>query len=238
LVRPTGAFLFAGADVAWLLTVGWREGAALTAVAVAVAALVVVPWTVRNEVVLHGFLPISIQDDAAYGTFNADSAADPVFPYAWRPLPPSYSYLYDPRHPVSDLKFRALLQGAARHYIAQHPASLPQAFFWNGLSRLWDVRRPARALEEVRFEGRSRTVTKLGLWMYYALLPAALIGLWRWRRRRALVGALLATALGASLVFTIDSGTRYRAPFEPLIVVLACAALPWLRARPEPASTR
>jgi hypothetical protein len=36
---------------------------------------------------------------------------------------------------------------------------------------------------------------------------------------------VLALALAASVVFTIDAGTRYRAPLEPLIAVLACSAV-------------
>jgi hypothetical protein len=96
-----------------------------------------------------------------------------------------------------------------------------QAFFWNGLSRLWDIRHRSRSLAEVPFEGRSRLVTNLGLDAYDVLLPLALIGLWRARRRRYIVLGLLALAFGASIVFTTDSGTRYRAPLEPVIAVLA-----------------
>jgi hypothetical protein len=43
---------------------------------------------------------------------------------------------------------------------------VPKAFFWNGITRFWDIRRPARALNEVRFEGRSRVLTWVGLVMY------------------------------------------------------------------------
>jgi len=57
------------------------------------------------------------------------------------------------------------------------------------------------------------------------LFVLALAGLWRRRRRRELVWPVLALALAASIVFTIDSGTRYRAPLEPLIAVLACSAV-------------
>jgi hypothetical protein len=190
---------------------------------------VLAPWTIRNAVVMHGLVPVSLQDAAAYGTFNRDSANDPVLPYAWRPLPPSDAYLYDPRHPLSDVEFRSRLTKAARQYIRAHPSSVLKAFFWNGLSRLWDARRPSRALAEVHFEGRSRLVSKLGLWVYYVLAPLALLGLWRLRRRTSLVIPVAAIALGASLIFTIASGTRYRATLEPLIAVLALSALPWLR---------
>jgi 4-amino-4-deoxy-L-arabinose transferase-like glycosyltransferase len=237
LVRPTSEFLLLGALVAWGLAAGWRRGLRLTLLAAALAVLVVVPWTIRNEIVLHGFVPISMQDSAAYGTFNPTSASDPVWPYAWRADPPMVADLY--RHPLPDVKLRADLTHRALSYIQAHPLSVPSAFFWNGLSRLWDVRHRSRAVAEVRFEGRSRLVSELGLYCYYLLAPLCLLGLWRARRRRALAWAVLAMALGASIVFTVDSGTRYRAPLEPLIAVLACAGALGAggAARPLPGAT-
>jgi hypothetical protein len=54
----------------------------------------------------------------------------------------------------------------------------------------------------------------------------AVVGLaGEWRRRRALVITIAAIALAASVVYTTDGGTRYRAPLEPMIVVLACGTL-------------
>ena len=225
LVRTSDVFLFAGAIVAWSLATGWRGGIALTALAVLTCVLVVAPWTVRNAIVEHGFVPVAIDDAAAYGTFNAQAAHDPVWPYAWRPEPPDAVRLFSPQHPLSDITLHSRLLHLATTYIDAHPTSVPAAFFWNGLSRLWDIRHRARSLDEVHFEGRSRFVTNVGLDIYDVLLPLALIGLWRARRRRALVLGVLAVALGASIVFTADSGTRYRAPLEPLIAVLACAGV-------------
>ena len=224
-VRPSGEFLILGALVAWFVAVGWRRGLGLTAIAIVAAVLVVAPWTVRNAVVMHGFVPISMQDAAFYGTFNAQAAHDPIWPYAWRDDPPSVADLFDPRHPMSDVELRSKLIHRGLSYISAHPSSVPQAFFWNGLSRLWDIRRRSRSLAEVRFEGRSRLVTNLGLDAYAVLLPLALLGLWRSRRNRMLVLGVLAIAFGASVVFTADAGTRYRATLEPLIAVLACAAV-------------
>jgi 4-amino-4-deoxy-L-arabinose transferase-like glycosyltransferase len=225
LVRPTSFFLFAGVAAAWILATGWRRGSAMTAIAIAVAALVVVPWTIRNYVVTDGgFIPLSVQDAASYGTFNAEAASDPVYPYAWRPIlrdPPSVLE----GKPVNDGVLRSKLQSAALDYIRAHPFSVAEAFYWNGLSRLWDVRRPNRALDEVSFEGRSRTVTGVGLGMYYVLLPLAIVGLWRARRRREVVIPLLAIAIAASVVFTVASGTRYRATLEPVLATLACSAV-------------
>ncbi len=48
LIRPSSVFAFAGILAAWVLAAGWRRGTALTALAVAVAALTVLPWTIRT----------------------------------------------------------------------------------------------------------------------------------------------------------------------------------------------
>jgi hypothetical protein len=211
--------------VAWSVWLGFKRGVALSALAVAVAAVVVAPWTIRNAVVMHGFVPIAMDDAALYGTFNAQSAHDPIWPYAWRKDPASVAKLLDPAHPLPDPTLHSRLVHTALSYISAHPESVPEAFYWNGLSRLWDIRHRARSLAEVSFEGRSRLLTNLGLDVYDVLLPLAALGLWRARRRRALVLGVLAIALGAAVVFTGDSGTRYRATLEPLIALLACAGV-------------
>jgi 4-amino-4-deoxy-L-arabinose transferase-like glycosyltransferase len=224
LVRPTAMFLFAGIAAAWIVADGWRRGLLWTVATVGVAALVVLPWTVRNSIVTDGgFVPISVQDGAIYGTFNDEAANDPENPYSWRYIladPPDV--LEGP--PVDDATLRSELTEAGFDYIRDHPFSVVEAFFWNGLSRFWDVRRPGHAVDEVPFEGRSKPVTIAGLAMYYVLLPLALFGLWRVRERREILFPVLALAVAASIVFMTASGTRYRAPLEPLIVVLAVAA--------------
>jgi len=225
LVHPTSIIVLAPLAVSLIFRVGWRRAAALTALTVAVAVVVVAPWTIRNAIVEHGFVPISLEDAAAYGTFNPISANDPVFPYAWRPLDADTAFLYSRRHKLGDVAFRDRLDRYALHYIEHHPASLLHAFFWNGLSRLWDISHISHSLSQVHAEGRSRPVTLVGLYCYYVLFVLALAGLWRSRRRRELIWPILALALAASIVSTIDSGTRYRAPLEPLIAVLACSAV-------------
>jgi MYXO-CTERM domain-containing protein len=225
LVHPTTVIVLAPLVISLLVRVGWVRGVGLTALTVAVAVVLVAPWTIRNAIVEHGFVPISLEDAAAYGTFNPVSAHDPVFPYAWRPVDASTAYLYDTRHRLGDVAFRDRLDHYAINYIEQHPTSVLAAFFWNGLSRLWDISHISHSLAQVRAEGRSRPVTYVGLYCYYVLLALALVALWRWRRRRELVWPLLALALAASLINTIDSGTRYRAPLEPLIAMLACSAV-------------
>lgn len=234
LVRPTAFFLMAGILVAWIIAVGWRRGIVATVATGVIALLVVAPWTIRNFVVLDGFVPISIQDAAIYGTFNDDAANDPDQPYAWRATPPTLEGVLADAIKLPEPEFRSELQDVGVEYIRDHPASVPKAIFWNGLSRFWDLRAPSQALAEVEFQGRSRGVRAAGLGLYYVILPLALIGLWRYRSRRQLVLPLVAMGVVATLAFTVVAGTRYRAPLEPVLVMLAAAALIGPRTEPDP----
>jgi hypothetical protein len=195
--------------------------------------LVVAPWTYRNYELTGGFVPISLQDINAYGTFNDDAANDPAYPFAWRQTPSRDADLAVSK--PSDIELRRILLSRASDYIQAHPFSVVEAFFWNGITRFWDLRKPRHVLDEVPFEARSRTFTIIGLVIYYGVLVAAAIGLWRLRRRPRLLWPLIVTFIAASIVVTTEGHTRYRAPIEPLLVVLACSNVPavtaWWRRR-------
>jgi O-antigen/teichoic acid export membrane protein len=229
LVRPSALFLFAGVLASFALALGLKRGLRLTVVSIATAALMIAPWTIRNYIEFDAFLPFSVQDGAIAGTFNAEVANDPVYPYAWRPAPAGVRDIFAPENAVDDAELAKRLRSRGLEYIEEHPFSVVEAFYWNGLSRFWDIRKPARALDDVPPEGRSKPVTQVGLAMYYVLLPLAVYGLWRMRRRRHLLIPILAMAVAASLVFTVVSGTRYRAPLNPIIGMLAVSAVVPLR---------
>jgi 4-amino-4-deoxy-L-arabinose transferase-like glycosyltransferase len=232
LSRPALVYLLVGALVCWVLIAGWKKGILATAAAGAVALLVVSPWTLRNYLEYDSFVLVSWQDAAAvYGTFNDEAANDDEAPYAWRTTNARDAPLFEPRNRMEEDELRDRLNDNAVEWIKDHPDALPKAFFWNGLTRFWDIRRPSTALSEVPHEGRSRFLTKVGLGMYYVLLPLAVLLLFLARRRRALVLPVAAIALAASLTHTIVSLTRYRSVIEPLIVVLACGAVALLLER-------
>jgi 4-amino-4-deoxy-L-arabinose transferase-like glycosyltransferase len=238
LVRPTAVFLLAGVAATWMIAAGLRRGAGFTVVSIVAAVLVVVPWTIRNAVVTHGFVPVSIQDAAGYGTFNPESANDPKFPYQWRALTPQAEAVINQQPPPTEAQLRSQLQDLAFDYIQAHPASVPKAFFWNGLSRFWDIRRPSYVLDDARAQGRSATLAGISLALYWVMLPLAVYGVWRMRRAPRLFWPIVVLAAAASIVFTVDASTRYRAPLEPLIATLAVAAVIPTRSWPGASSSR
>jgi 4-amino-4-deoxy-L-arabinose transferase-like glycosyltransferase len=243
LIRPSALYLVPALAAAWVLASGWRRGLAFAALSVALAALVILPWTIRNHQVSGEWVPISAQDAALFGVFNDDAANDSESPWAWRYRTRRDRDVLDrSRPPIPDAQLRTILRERGLDYIRQHPESVPKAFFWNGLSRFWDVRSPRQTLSEVRPTGRALTPTAIGIAFHYVLLPLALVGLWLSRRRLGVVLPVLVMALGASVVFTADATTRYRAPFEPLIAIFASLAAYELwrrrrRRRSAPAAT-
>jgi 4-amino-4-deoxy-L-arabinose transferase-like glycosyltransferase len=222
LVRPSSLFLIPPIAVMW-----WgRGGAARVALALVAAVVVIVPWSLRNHHVdPEHFVPISAQSAALYGVFNDDAANDEHAPWAWRYRTARDADLF--ARPHSDGEIYATLNRRSIDYIKAHPSSVPKAFFYNGVLRLWDLRSPRTVLAEVEPQGRTRSVAAIGLAMYWPLLALALggvAGLWRAGRRR-LVLAIAALVLATSVVYTADAFTRYRAPLEPLIAVLAMSAV-------------
>ena len=221
LLRPSAAFMLLPAAVFWLVVAGWRQSARLTVVAVACAVLVVVPWTIRNAIELDGFIPISVQDASIAGTFNPTSAAlTDGDKFAWLPVADRDKDLFDPERPMAEKDLREELIRRGRAYIADHPTAVAESLYWNG-RRLWDLRGPGKAKRDATFEGRNTRVATLAWVAWWIAFPLALLGLWRLRRNRPLVLSVVAFAVGLTLTYGFQGGTRYRAPAEPLTIVLA-----------------
>lgn len=74
LTRGQGAVLVPIAVVYWLTRSGWRPALRSTAISLFAAAIVVTPWTIRNAVELHAFIPISTNSAAAIRAGHAPDA--------------------------------------------------------------------------------------------------------------------------------------------------------------------
>ncbi len=159
------------------------------------------PWWYRSYDLKGGFVPLSTQDAALYGTFNEASAEDDRLPYKWRPATPeALAASRGPDRAETETEWRERPRDVAFAYISGNPESVPKAFFCKGITRTFDLRRPSAALFDVAFEGRSRTLTRVGLAMYWPMLALVLVTPWRWRRRPQIVVPLLALALATAVV--------------------------------------
>jgi len=101
------------------------------------------------------------------------------------------------------------------------------------VGRLWDVYQPG---ESVNFnavvEGRGLWPSRLGMGAYFGLLPFALAGAVHLWRRRIPLSPLLAMPVIVTVTAAFSFGiTRYRAPADAVLVVLAGVGIDWLTAR-------
>jgi hypothetical protein len=109
-------------------------------------------------------------------------------------------------------------------YLRAHAGRVPVVLAAR-LGRLWDVFRPAQMRVYEASEGRPARSERLGVWLYWLLLPAAAAGGWLLRRRRQPLAILLVPVAMVTLTALLTYGsTRFRFAAEPSIVVLAAVA--------------
>jgi 4-amino-4-deoxy-L-arabinose transferase-like glycosyltransferase len=203
----------------------WRAAAPAAALAAA-AILVVAPWTVRNAIVLHAFVPISTSGgNTLYGTYNETSRTDARCPGCW--LPPTKTaggaaFVAAQRHlpePRRDARFRA----AALRFIRRHPA-YPAQVLWHNTVRLLELGGRRRTRVIAASIDVSPRAAVAGTWFLWAVLALGIAGAVAGTLRRV---PWFLTTLFVLLWLTtavIQSETpRFRAPFDPFLIMLAAA---------------
>ncbi len=191
-----------------------------------VALLVLVPWLARNwaefgQPVLStnsGSLAYGANCDAAY--YSRQIGSWPCYPRA----------TVTPTHDEADVSDD--LRDTGLTYAHDHAGRIPAVVAVRVL-RSFDLWSPARA---TRFEAdigdRDVNVYRVGVAMYYLLLPLAIAGAVMLRRRGEPIGILLAPFALVVAISILGYGTpRFRVPAEIPLVVLAAVALSGLAQR-------
>ncbi len=204
------------------------RAAAPAAVLAAAAFLTISPWTVRNAVVLHSFVPVTTQTGAALaGTYNDVSRNDPQNPGAWRVLRvvPDYAHIYRRKSETPEADLDRRLREAALRYAADHPLYVAEVGFRNTL-RMFELAGLRRSRSTAEAIGIDRGWADAGVVCFWITGALALLGaivapgraaawpLW------AVAGVLL-----LSVIFLNVETPRFRAPLEPFVVILAALAL-------------
>ena len=184
--------------------------------------LTVVPWTTRNAVELHHFVPIYMSYAALAGNYNPDTYSDPMRPGAWR-MPSSTRSLAPLVRKYSRNMYamdQAFLQEAIDFVKAKPQAPVVTAvhnterlFMLGGGGPTWNRFSLAVASEDFGFA----EVTKWSMWIYglIALIGLACRATWRspWWFWLVPLSAFLVAAL-------LCSEIRYAVPFMPWMAIL------------------
>lgn len=197
-----------------------------------ITALVVAPWTIRNATALDGFAPVTTEAGSALaGTYNDVTRDDPEWPGAWRPparLPELRSVL-DPVREDEPREQRALIRRSL-DYMADDPGYVAEVGGRN-VWRLLGLSGP----DWWQFSGRtlslpSWTATVSGVTFLLVLALAAAGAFTRAARSAPRWLWLMPVLMLLSVMFVVGE-TRFRAPADPFVVLLAALALSRAAAR-------
>ncbi|MFZ0382901.1 MAG: glycosyltransferase family 39 protein [Solirubrobacteraceae bacterium] len=211
---------------------------AAPALLVALTALVILPWTIRNAVVMHTFIPVSDETGITLvGTYNVASAANTQVPYKWRifyGIPHEGALIHDESH-MTEPQLGAKLQSQAIHYIEHHPVSLLQVLYHN-TRRLFELEGTFAWKASAAAVSLTTEVARTGVISFYILCLLAIAALATRRARSAPWWVWVIPFLLALSVVMVNVETpRFREPVDPFLILLAAAglsaAVDWVIAR-------
>lgn len=195
---------------------------------IAAAALTIVPWTVRNAIVMHRFIPISDETGMTLvGTYNAASAANPQTPYKWRIFYgiPGERPLIAKASSLSEPQLGDQLQHQALTYIGDHPLS-PLAAGYHNTLRLLELAGGAAWRASAKAMGLRDGIAHTGIVSFWILCLLALAGTLTRAARAAPRWLWAVPALLALSVVLVNVETpRFREPVDPFLILLAACAV-------------
>jgi 4-amino-4-deoxy-L-arabinose transferase-like glycosyltransferase len=213
-------------------------GAAAPAVLIGAAIITIAPWTIRNAIDLHSFVPISDETGITLvGTYNAASAANRPVAYKWRffaGIPGEGKRLGDTGR-LTEPQLSSKLTDQALDYIGEHPGAPFAAIFHNTV-RMLELEGTSAWQASAFAQSISTTNAHTGVISFYILTVLALIGAMTRAARRVPKWFWLAGILmWLSAVLVNMETPRFREPIEPFLILLAAcavsAAATWTRTR-------
>jgi hypothetical protein len=206
---------------------------------VTIAALVlvfVIPWTIRNALAMHSFIPVSSNFSSTFWSgHNPKANGGPVFP--------ADQLLSQVKAPVTspqrEIEISNLLRSKALSWMEGHPlnelqlipAKLIQLGSGDGQAiYTWIDAQASRGHPILSTNAQTRLVILADLTFYLLLASffASLLvfGMALWRRRPILRGPLAYLAIAVVLYgFVFYGGFRYHAALEPLMLLVAAPLL-------------
>jgi 4-amino-4-deoxy-L-arabinose transferase-like glycosyltransferase len=195
------------------------------------AVLTLIPWTVRNEAVLHSFVPVSTETGyALVGTYNSEAQRRSDYPALW--LPPIYeaARVRAVARGRNEAQLSDTLTGWAVDYAKAHPGSVAKVSWWSSLRLL--------NLTGTRFErwieptwGYDANLASLSVYSFWVVGTLALLGILTVGARRAPWAFWLCPISVLLPTVVVVGATRYRSPADPFVVMLAALAIAELSRR-------
>jgi 4-amino-4-deoxy-L-arabinose transferase-like glycosyltransferase len=207
---------------------------AAPALLIAVTAIAILPWTIRNAIVMHQFIPVSDETGITLiGTYNAASAANTQLPYKWRifyGIPGERSLVHE-ESTLTEPQLGARLESQALHYISSHPFA-PLAAAYHNTLRLLELEGTFAWKASASAISLSDNTARVGIFSFWLLCLLALVGAFTKLARTAPKWIWWIPFLLALSVVLVNVETpRFREPVDPFLILLASAGIATLVGR-------
>lgn len=240
LTRPNGisllvlVLIWAGVMLRTRI-LSWYKVTQIVLVITCLTCMLIAPWTIRNYEVDHQFTLIATgMGTVLAGAYNDAAATSHYYDYPGMWLPASQT-----RPPLTDRSDAG--RGAyAYHWISTHIRQLPYLFYLHFIN-MWRPYTPEGGLPVKEFPTR---LSSRMLWPLMNITPVVIIFLAacglvvtlraKWKE---LLGTYLVIGLTITLCIVLYGSARFRAPIEPLLVLLTGGAIWWLTEN-EPGTLR
>ncbi len=232
LARPTGSEII-GMMCLWAMVVifarmlPWRSAILSVLALVLISTIVQLPWMYRNFTVTHSFFPVSTLGQTLDGAYN-DHVLEPdpsILHGTWW-LDPSRNADI---HPYTEANERSDMAQALQ-WIRTHLNEVPPLLLTH-LRNMWRPYTYSFGSPLDQFPNRSSTKIVLMLIpiMSIPIFLLATLGLLiTWKRRKKellLIYLVILMTIAQNIIFY--GSPRFRAPIEPLLVLLAGGAFWW-----------
>ncbi|HVU65617.1 MAG TPA: glycosyltransferase family 39 protein [Ktedonobacteraceae bacterium] len=242
--RPNGILMLA-LVIGWTLVLSWRKilhSRALVHVALAtlVAVLLIAPWTIRNYLVSQSFVPVATGDGTVLlGAYNDTVLTSTDNQGIWiNPLrtTPQNKQLLQP-FPLytctapCEMAREEASKIAAEQWIKAHLSTMPVLMLYH-LRNFWTpyTREADLPMERFPAQASSAIVHTMSITFPPVIFVLAACGLIvtmkRFWRELLFIYLVILTTLGEALFYYGSS--RFRAPIEPLLILLAAGTCWWL----------
>ena len=201
---------------------------AAPALLIAVTVLMVLPWTIRNAVVIHHFIPVSDETGITLvGTYNVASASDPQLPYKWRifyGIPGERTLIHE-ESTLTEPEIGDRLESQALHYISDHPLA-PLAVAYHNTLRLFELEGTFAWQASASAISLPDSTARVGIASFWVLCLLALAGAFTKLARSAPKWIWWVPILLAISVVLVNVETpRFREPIDPFLILLAAAGV-------------
>ncbi len=246
LTRPNGIIVI-GIMIVWAIGMIWlkvlKRRVAITGLIAAtlLACVLIAPWTVRNYLVSHSFIPVATGDGTVLlGAYNDQILTNPYYNGTWidplksRPDVAKPFPLYTCTPPCEVARENAY-KDAAVQWVESHVSVMPHLLALHFIN-LWQPATNEADLPIDRFPGQrsSQIVLRMMETFPIPVFILAFVGLavtlWKWREL-LFIYAMIALTIAQALFFY--GSARFRAPIEPMLILLASGTLWWFTSSQE-----